>query len=98
MAASSGQRMYVLAHSDDPEMLNRFCVDCGLRTGCYCDYCLAKDRSPNEVWASGQHTPLCSHCDKEHDMLLGFQGVSTLGRMFPACFYLILIRSTESIR
>ena len=64
--------LHVLAHSDSPDMLLRSCVDCGLRTGCFCDHCLAEDRVPNEVWASGQHTPLCSHCDNEHNMLLRF--------------------------
>ena len=70
--AFSGQSMHVLAHSDSPDMLLRSCVDCGLRTGRFCDHCLAEDRVPNEVWASGQHTPLCSHCDNEHNMLLRF--------------------------
>ena len=47
-------------------MLIRPCVDCGRRTGCYCDYCKAVDRAPGEVWAPGQKTPLCTACDSEH--------------------------------
>ena len=50
----------------DREMLCRPCVDCGLRTGCFCDWCLAADRLPDEKWAAGQLTPLCTHCDREY--------------------------------
>ena len=50
------------------EMLNRPCVDCGRITGSYCDYCLAEDREEDEEWAAGQHTPLCTHCDRDFDM------------------------------
>ena len=49
------------------EMFNRPCVDCGLFTGDFCDYCEAADRMPNEVWAPNQGTPLCSRCDDKHD-------------------------------
>ena len=49
-----------------PELLIRPCVDCGLKTGGYCDKCLAEDRMPEEEWAEGQHTPLCSKCDEAH--------------------------------
>ena len=52
----------------EPSMLYRTCVDCGLYTGCYCDYCQAADRMPTAAWAAGQMTPLCSHCDRKHDM------------------------------
>ena len=45
------------------EELQRPCVDCGLITGCYCDYCLAIDRSPTEHWVPKQRTPLCTACD-----------------------------------
>ena len=38
-------------------ILLRACVDCGLRTGSFCDFCLAQDRMPGEVWAPGQPTP-----------------------------------------
>ena len=58
--------MQVLATGSE-EMLNRPCVDCGLITGRFCDYCLASDRMPGEVWAAGQMTPLCSYCDNKHD-------------------------------
>ena len=50
------------------EMFTRPCVDCGQITGCYCDYCLAKDRVKDEEWADGQATPLCSDCDRRFDM------------------------------
>ena len=38
-------------------ILLRACVDCGLRTGSFCDFCLAQDRVPGEVWAPGQPPP-----------------------------------------
>ena len=44
-------------------MLFRPCVDCGLMTGCFCDWCFAAERSPKEVWAERQKTPLCTKCD-----------------------------------
>ena len=51
-----------------PELLIRPCVDCGLKTGGYCDNdkCLAEDRMPEEEWAEGQRTPLCSRCDNKY--------------------------------
>jgi hypothetical protein len=57
--------MEVICFGDD-EMLRRPCVDCGLITGSFCDYCRAADRLPHERWAAGQMTPLCSHCDRRH--------------------------------
>ena len=45
------------------DVLCRPCVDCGRRTGRFCDYCYAADRIPSEKWGDGQHTPLCSDCD-----------------------------------
>ena len=57
------------------ELFLRPCVDCGLKTGRYCDFCLAKDRMPEEQWAEGQHTPLCSRCDNAHDMCHYCRGV-----------------------
>ena len=63
----------------DPAQLLRPCVDCGLLTGNFCEtmaqaghaewqggVCLAADRVPTEVWASGQRTPLCSRCEDQH--------------------------------
>ena len=50
----------------DIETLYRPCVDCGQITGCYCDFCLGKDRHPSDVWADGQRTPLCTRCDAKH--------------------------------
>jgi hypothetical protein len=63
----------------DEKFLFRPCVDCGLMTGNYCEtmrqlghelwqggVCLAEDRIPNEKWASGQSTPLCSLCERKH--------------------------------
>ena len=49
------------------ETLVRPCVDCGKKTGRFCDYCRAADRIPNENWADRQMTPLCSDCDNKHD-------------------------------
>ena len=51
----------------DYDVLCRPCVDCGKRTGRYCDRCFAADRLPKEVWAAGQRTPLCTSCDNEYD-------------------------------
>jgi len=58
--------MEVLAFGD-METLCRPCVDCGRRTGRFCDHCLAKWRIPTEQWHSGQHTPFCSYCEELHD-------------------------------
>ena len=49
-----------------PELLIRPCVDCGLKTGRYCDECLAEKRMPEEEWSEGQRTPFCSRCEEAH--------------------------------
>ena len=49
------------------DMLIRPCADCGVYTGSFCDNCNAEDRFPNEEWADGQGTPLCTRCDRTHD-------------------------------
>ena len=57
-----------VACSGPRALLFRHCVvDCGLQTGCFCDYCLAVSRLPNEDWAPGQMTPLCASCDSMHN-------------------------------
>ena len=48
-------------------LLLRPCVDCGRRTGSFCDHCLAADRLPEEEWVEGQQTPLCTVCDRLHN-------------------------------
>ena len=53
-------------------MLMRPCVDCGLRTGSYCDNCEAVHRLPGEEWARGQKTPLCTSCDRTHHGICHF--------------------------
>ena len=58
--------LQVLA-AGDVETLCRPCVDCGLKTGRFCDYCYAEDRLPGEKWANKQLTPLCSTCDNRFD-------------------------------
>ena len=63
---NDGGELAVLAVGDK-EMLMRPCVDCGVRTGSFCDYSYAKTRVPNEVWAEGQMTPLCNSCDNQFD-------------------------------
>ena len=60
-------RMEVLAWGSEEQLL-RPCVDCGLITGRFCDYCLAETRVPSEEWVADQHTPLCSRCDWKHGM------------------------------
>ena len=55
----------------DPETLCRPCVDCGLKTGYFCDgaeleggfACIASDRIPAETWCDGQRTPFCRPCE-----------------------------------
>jgi hypothetical protein len=58
------------------EMLMRPCVDCGRKTGRFCDHCRAKDRLPLEEWAPGQMTPLCSVCDDKFDACHFCRGVA----------------------
>ena len=65
----------VLAWSKDPEALIKPCVDCGQRTGSYCDYCRAVDRDPKGVWEKGQHTPLCTRCGGLHARCLFCRGM-----------------------
>jgi hypothetical protein len=50
----------------DTDTLYRPCVDCGRKTGCFCDNCKAKDRVPSEKWADNQQTPLCTDCDRQY--------------------------------
>ena len=54
--------MDVLCWGEEKD-LNRPCVDCGMYTGRFCDYCLAETRIPTEAWVPNHHTPLCSKCD-----------------------------------
>ena len=49
----------------DVAMLFRNCADCGVKTGCFCDICLAENRFPDDEWAPRQMTPLCQLCDNE---------------------------------
>ena len=69
-AAAEGPRRHkmevgAIADEGDAGVLYRPCVDCGMQTGRFCDYCRAADRMPGERWAAGQLTPLCSVCDDE---------------------------------
>ena len=63
--------MQVLAYAETAEeeelLRNSSCVDCGRRTGSFCDFCKAADRLPNQRWVANQQTPLCSVCDQAHD-------------------------------
>ncbi|CAE7278367.1 unnamed protein product [Symbiodinium sp. CCMP2592] len=67
-----------LAHGSYNELC-RPCVDCGLYTGSYCDGdsedCFAADRVPSEQWADNQRTPLCTACDRRHDMCRFCRGI-----------------------
>ena len=65
--AADGCHMEIIC-TGDQETLCRPCVDCGQKTGRFCDYCYAADRKPDERWAPNQMTPLCSRCDNTHDM------------------------------
>ena len=55
--------MEVLCASTEVQ-LTQPCVDCGQWTGSFCDYCFIEQRMPNEGFAPGQMTPLCTHCDR----------------------------------
>ena len=64
--------LQVLAVGDE-KMLCRPCVDCGTRTGRFCDghgegECYAANRLPDEEWADGQLTPLCRKCEDKWRM------------------------------
>ena len=68
--AGRGSALHVLtvAPQNDLTILLRDCVDCGRRTGRFCDYCFAEERFPKgdtigRFWACNQLTPLCSCCD-----------------------------------
>ena len=54
------------AREGEEHLFWRPCVDCGLRTGCFCDGCFASTRLPLETWKAGQRTPLCTDCDRRH--------------------------------
>ena len=72
----SGATMHILA-SGHSGMLFRACVDCGLITGCFCEYCLAAQRMPEETWAPNQCTPLCTKCEaKNHGICHFCRGVA----------------------
>ena len=64
--------LQVLAVGDE-KMLCRPCVDCGTRTGRFCDghgkgECYAANRLPDQEWADGQLTPLCRKCEDKWRM------------------------------
>ena len=72
------------------EELFRPCVDCGRKTGNYCETpiqvghaeaqggkCFAKDRVPSEHWAIGQKTPLCTFCENIHGSCHFCRGVES---------------------
>jgi len=76
---SMSQDTLVIHCFGSPEELFRPCVDCGKRTGSYCEtmlqkghilwqggVCLAADRVPAEQWAPEQKTPLCNQCQDDH--------------------------------
>ena len=70
-AAGQGGRgipmeVLTVAQEGQEGMLLRPCIDCGRWTGCFCDYCYAADRFPDEEWLPRQHTPICSVCDGRH--------------------------------
>ena len=53
----------VLSSGSDSTLFYRPCVDCGQTIGCFCDYCEAQERMPDQRWEKGQLTPLCTTCD-----------------------------------
>ena len=55
--------LVVYAHGST-EQLYRPCVDCGRRTGNFCENdCLARRWLPDQEWAKGQITPQCTDCE-----------------------------------
>ena len=54
----------------------RSCVDCGLFTGSYCDFCNGAERIPSERWVRGQGTPLCTTCDARYGSCHYCRGVA----------------------
>ena len=67
----------LMADMNGVQMMYRPCVDCGRRTGSFCDTCKAIHRIPSECWASSnQHTPLCTTCDKFYLMCHYCRGLS----------------------
>ena len=64
--------VFAVGREGEERLFHRPCVDCGLRTGCFCDACLGVERLPLEAWAPGQHTPLCTECDRRYNGLCHF--------------------------
>ena len=97
--APNAEPLYVLAVGDG---LIRPCVDCGRQTGNFCEtllqaghaywqggVCLAADWMPQEEWADGQRTPLCTSCEERYGACRFCRGVQTCtppswGRAGPA--------------
>ena len=65
--AAIPMEILAVAREGEEDLLLRPCVDCGRRTGSFCDHCLAADRLPEEEWVEGQQTPLCTVCDRLHN-------------------------------
>ena len=58
--------VHVLAKSDTATLI-RPCVDCGRRTGNFCEAeCFAADWMPSEAWADAQITPQCTECETKY--------------------------------
>ena len=72
------QDRVALAYGSCDELC-RPCVDCSLCAGCFCEgdgeECYAADRMPHERWADNQLTPLCTACDRKHDMCHFCRGI-----------------------
>ena len=62
----AAEKLPCLAGGTECELF-RPCVDCGLITGSFCDFCKAADWLPDEAWAEHQVTPLCTRCDRMRD-------------------------------
>ena len=59
--------MGVFAATECAYDMHRPCVDCGRRTGNFCDAdCCAAGWCPSEQWCEGQITPHCNACEKLH--------------------------------
>ena len=72
----------LMAYEGDDVGLIRPCVDCGRRTGSWCDagtqdsVCLARACEPGEAWGNTQGTPLCTSCDSRHGKCHYCRGVA----------------------
>ena len=85
-ATMDGSKMEVLA-AGDPQTLTRPCIDCGLITGRFCDFCLAKDRFPMKCGVMDNTLPCAATVRTstwQLTMVLAIAAVAWFGSPHPA--------------